>query len=156
MILLVCDISHTNMPHVSSRELDEKNFKKIYDQLIILFDTAGNQRRSDVLLKEVLTETEKIMLAKRIAAIFLLVEGVSETFISNLLFLSSSTVAKISVKYEANLYPFISNISKKNSKTIWDIFGEYIVSSLQTKSIKRRMQWMDEVERRYNRKIFKT
>ena len=65
------------MTHVSKQKLKEEDFRKIYDQLISIFDTAGDDKRSDSLLKEFLTYAEKIMLAKRFAILCMLEEGVS-------------------------------------------------------------------------------
>ena len=143
------------MPHISNKKLEEIYFKKIYDQLISIFDTAGTYRKSDILLKEFLTETEKIMLAKRLAIICLLNEGVSKPYISQILLISPSTVDRISLTYEIGMYPYIMNLIKKNSRTIWRIFEE-MVSHEVLKQGKKKFKWLEEIERKYNRKIFKT
>ena len=143
------------MPHISNKKLEEKYFKKIYDQLISIFDTAGTYRKSDILLKEFLTETEKIMLAKRLAIICLLNEGVSKPYISQILLISPSTVDRISLTYEIGMYPYITNLIKKNSRTIWRIFEE-MVSYEVLKQGKKKFKWLEEIERKHNRKIFKT
>ena len=145
-----------SMPHISNKKLEEKYFRKIYNQLISMLDTAGTSRRSDILLKEFLTETEKIMLAKRLAIICLLNEGVSKPYISQILLISPSTVDRISLTYEIGMYPYITNIVKKNSRTLWTIFEEMIHDSVSKKLGKRRFEWLKEIERRHNRKIFKS
>ncbi|MBI4155870.1 MAG: hypothetical protein HY507_01390 [Candidatus Zambryskibacteria bacterium] len=144
------------MPHISSKELDNKYFKNIYNQLISVFDTAGNKRKSDALLKEILTETEKIMFAKRLAVNCMLYEEVSKTYISEILLLSPSTIDRLSMQYESGLYPYIANILKNNSKTIWNILEEMVHTSVSRKLGKKRLSWLDDIERKYNRKIFKT
>ena len=144
------------MPHISSKKLEDKYFKKIYDQLISFFDTAGHNRRNDIFLKEFSTETEKIMFAKRLAVICLLYEGVSKTYISEILLLSPSTIDRISLQYEINLYPYMENILKNNSKTIWTVLEGMISESVSKKLGKKRLSWLDEINRKYNRKIFRT
>ena len=144
------------MPHVSIKKLNDKYFEKIYDQLISVFDTAGTTRKSDIFLKEFLTETEKIMFAKRLAIICLLYEGVSRPYISQVLLISPSTVDRVSLNYENGKYPYISNILKKNSRTVWQIFEEMVHNQISAQVGKRRMKWLDEIERKYKRKILKT
>ena len=144
------------MPHISNKKLNDKYFEKIYNQLISVFDTAGTARRNDIFLKEFLTETEKIMLAKRLAIICLLYEGVSRPYISQVLLISPSTVDRVSLNYENNRYPYMANILKKNNRTIWQIFEEMISNQVSERFGKRRMKWLDEIERKYNRKILKS
>lgn len=144
------------MPHISSKKLDDKYLKNIYDQLVSVFDTAGTSRRSDIFLKELITDTEKIMLAKRLAVICMLYEGVSKTYISEVLLQSPTTINKLSLKYEIGKYPYISNILKNNSRTIWNIMEQMIHESVSRKVGKKRLSWLDEIDRKYDRKIFKT
>ena len=143
------------MPHISNKKLDDKHFNKIYDQLITVFDTAGTSRKSDLFLKEFLTHTEKIMLAKRLAVIYLLYQGVSKPYISYILLLSPSTVDRISLKYQSGRYPYLSSLLKKNGRTAFEVFEEVITASVQAKLGKRRFRWLEEIERKNNRKILK-
>jgi len=144
------------MPHVSHKRLDKKSFNKIYDQLISVFDTAGRKYDSDILLRELLTKTEKTMFAKRLAILSMIDEGISKHYISEILSVSSSTVDRISVKYEQSRYPYISKIIRKNKETIWQMLQEIIESSLARKFGKGRWKWLDELEKKYNRKILKS
>ena len=143
------------MPHISNKKLNDKSFYKIYDQLISIFDTAGTNRKSNLLLKEFLTETEKIMLAKRLAVVFMLYEGVSRYYISEILLLSPSTVDRISLSYEVGKYPFIASVVKRNSRTVWNVVEEIIHGEVSKRLGNRRFRWLTEIERKHNRKIFK-
>ena len=143
------------MPHVSNKKIDDKYFNEIYDQLISIFDTAGSGRRSDVFLKEFLTETEKVMFAKRLAVLFMLSEGVSKHFISEILLVSPSTVDRISLQFEQDKYPYLSLIIEKNQEDIWDSIENIITAGLPKKIGKGRWQWLEEIERKQKRKIFK-
>ena len=144
------------MPHISSIKINDKDLQKIHSQLISIFDTAGTNRRSDVLIKEFLTYTEKIMLSKRLAILFMLDEGVSQNHISRVLSVSLSTISIISLKFEQNKYPYLEDIMKKNRKTIWDSLEVIIRGGMPPKaSGNARWKWLNEIERRQNRKIFK-
>lgn len=144
------------MPHVSNKKLDSKSLDKIYSQLVSVFDTAGRKYDSNILLKEFLTETEKIMFAKRLAILSMIDEGISKHYISEILLVSSSTVDRISLKYEQGKYPYLSKIIRKNKETIWQILQGIIENSLARKYGKRRWAWLDEIDKKYNRKILKS
>lgn len=143
------------MTHISKKKLSEKDFEKIYTQLVSIFDTAGNARKSNVLLKEFITEAEKIMFAKRFAILCMLEEGVSKHFISEVLKVSPSTVDRISLRYESGKFIYIKNILHKNKKTIWDTLESIITGGLPPRVGKGRWQWLNEIERKQNRKIFR-
>ena len=143
------------MPHISTKKISDEHFKKIYQQLISLFDTAGTKRKSDLLLGEILTDTEKIMLAKRLSIVYLLDEGVSTHNISDTLSVSPSTVSRISLNYENNKYKYIKNILAKNKQAIWESLEEVIRIGAERYAGKGRWNWLNEAERRYDHKIFK-
>ena len=143
------------MTHVSKRKIREEDFKKIYDHLISIFDTAGSSRKSDVLLKEFMTHAEKIMFAKRFAILCMLEEGVSKHFIGDVLKVSPSTVNHMSLKYENGKFSYIKKVLLKNKKTIWEVLETIITASLPQKFGRGRWQWLNEIERKQNRKIFK-
>ena len=143
------------MTHVSKRKLKEEDFRKIYDQLISIFDTAGDDRRSDHLLKEFLTSAEKVMLAKRFAMLCMLEEGVSQHFISEVLKVSPSTISRIFLQYQNGKFRYIESILKKNKRSIWDALETLITAGLPPRVGKGRWQWLNEIERKQKRKIFK-
>ena len=144
------------MPHISNKKISDENYEKIYNQLRSIFDTAGANRKSDALLQEFLTETEKTMLAKRLAILYMIDEGISKHYISQILSVSSSTVDRISMKYEVNKYPYIKAIIKRNKRTIWEIMEGVISNSVKHKLGKGRYDWFDEINRKYDRKIYKS
>ncbi len=144
------------MPHISNKKIKDDDLKRIKNQLVSIFDTAGNKRKSDALLREFLTYTENIMFSKRLAILFMLDQKISKNYISSVLSVSPSTISRISLKLEENKYPFISKIMKKNRKDIWDILEIIIKAGLPPKIGKGRWQWLNEIERRQDRKIFKS
>ena len=144
------------MPHISQKKMSDKDFNKIYDQLVSFFDTAGNQRKSDILFREFITNTEKIMLAKRLAILCLIDDSVSEHYISCILSVSPSTISRISLSYEQGKFPYISNIIRKNKQSIWDVLEGAVQSSMEGYVGPKRWSWLEEIERKYKRKILKS
>ncbi len=111
------------MPHISKRKLDKKTLGKIFSKLITLLGHAKNHRELAYMLDELLTETEKIMLAKRLAIILMLEGDIPQNRIIEALSISPSTVTRFSLGVEAGKYNFIRNVSKKDKvdieKIIW-------------------------------------
>src|SRR3989344_6913823 len=111
------------MPHVSKRKLDQKIFDKIFRELIIVLEQAQSKKKFVPVLNELLTKTEKIMLAKRLATVLLLFGDIPQHRIAEVLLLSPTTVSKVSFQIEIGKYDSIKNISKKEKidleKVIW-------------------------------------
>ena len=83
-------------------------------------------------------------------------EGISKHYISEILFVSSSTVERISLQYEINKYPYIKSIIKKNKRTIWQVLEEVIGNGIKYKMVKGRYEWFNEINRKYNKKLLKS
>jgi len=111
------------MPHVSKRKLDPNTFDKIFRKLIIVLERAQNKKKFTPVLDEILTETEKIMLAKRLAIILLLFGDIPQHRIAEALLVSPTTVSKMSLQVEIGKYNSIKNISIKEKvdleKVVW-------------------------------------
>ncbi len=138
------------MPHISSKKIPDEHFNSIYKQLISICNTAGQKREADILFKELLTETEKMMLAKRLAIIYMLSEGVSEYYISETLFVSPSTVSRISLSYESGRCSYIQKIIKKNKETVWQAIEKIISYSVEMHTGKGRWKWFNEMQKKHN------
>lgn len=137
------------MPHISKRKLKKEQFEKIYEKLVLIFNNAGENKKSRLILEEFLTPTEKIMLAKRLAIIFMLNEKVSIHHISDALFVSPSTVDRISLRHQFGEYSHISEITKKNRPEIWEILKILILIGLTPRVGKNRWKWFYEIDRKY-------
>ena len=111
------------MPHVSKKKLDKKTRGKLFSKLLTVFGHAQNHRDLAHLFDEILTETEKIMLAKRLAMVLMLDSDIPWHRIAEALSVSTSTVTRYSLGVEKGRYDFIRNISKKDKtyleKIIW-------------------------------------
>lgn len=82
------------MPHVSQKKLKRKNFNRISDQFIQTIATLKSPKETQRFIKELLTKTEQIMLAKRLAILFMLKHGYSFTQIEKTLKVTPNTVAR--------------------------------------------------------------
>lgn len=88
------------MPHVSKKKLPDKTLRQILDSFLFVLTSTKKKEEMSKFLDAFLSNTEKIMLAKRLAIVFLLSEGVEETKISETLLVTQSTVSRIKLWYE--------------------------------------------------------
>ncbi|HET7098947.1 MAG TPA: Trp family transcriptional regulator [Patescibacteria group bacterium] len=83
------------MPQVSKRILNPEIKQNILDAFSYVLKELKTKKDVDLFLSTVLTETEQIMLSKRVAAAFLLDRGVEEGKISQTLKLTSATISRL-------------------------------------------------------------
>lgn len=136
------------MTHISKKSVDGKILEKIYDFLVIALTDIKNKGEMRAFLDSLITPTEKIMLAKRLAIVYLISENVSLGKISEMLAVTPSTICKIKVwlKIEGAGYSNAMEKIKKSEnftaiKTIlWETFDEL------TKSPARRIKEMKRID----------
>jgi len=92
------------MPHVSKKLLKKENFVRIHKQLFKSITKLVSSGKTDAILGELLTKTEKLMFAKRLSIIFMIHRGESLYAIEQILKVSPSTVARIKLAYELGAY----------------------------------------------------
>lgn len=81
------------MPHVSKHALDTETRRSIDERIVLfLIETKIGARKK--IFREILTTTERVMLAKRLTLIFLITHDVPTYAICRLLKISSSTVRR--------------------------------------------------------------
>jgi len=100
------------MVHLNNNNLNKRQLSDLFIQLASTIAPKDSQRANDT-LTELLGTEERIMIAKRLAVVVLLIEGASQYKIGNLLKLSQSTIAHISEKLADGHYKVtLNNISK--------------------------------------------
>lgn len=113
------------MPHVSSKKLSSELTGKLFGKLITIFGKAQNQQSLSLIINELFTSTEKVMLAKRLAIVLMLANNIPQHRITEILQVSPTTVAKTSLMIEVGKYNAILKISKKEKldieKLVWNI-----------------------------------
>lgn len=82
------------MVNISKRLVDEKKLFKIYQLFYKVIDQATNKEEFFQLIQDIFSQSEQIMIAKRIGIIYLLIKNVHKTTISKYLKVSMATVDK--------------------------------------------------------------
>jgi len=78
------------MPHLSSRKLSETKEKALKGRLVEMLRLFDRDRSVSYALKELLTHTESVMLAKRLGVVYLISKDKSTLDICETLNVSSS------------------------------------------------------------------
>lgn len=89
------------MPHVSRYKLPKKIEQELIKNLNLVLSTISKHEDMLTFLNALLTDTEKLMLAKRLAIIILISEGLPDSHIATKLNVTRMTVAKMRYFYEA-------------------------------------------------------
>jgi len=81
------------MVHISPYKLSKERYEKIF---LLFYEVVGKQKKEmfDRILFELLSPDERIMIAKRIAIIYLLMQDINYSVIGKVLGVSSTTVFK--------------------------------------------------------------
>lgn len=113
------------MPHVSIIKLDPKLLEKLFAKLLAVLEHAQKDNYLFPVIDELLTATEKIMLAKRLAIILILNNNIPQHRIVEILKVSPSTVARMSLNIDIGKFVAILRISKREKldleKLVWSI-----------------------------------
>jgi uncharacterized protein YerC len=106
------------MPHVSKHLLRRKNFLHVHRQLFSVITELARSGETNAVLGELLTSTERFMLAKRLAIIVMLENGESPYAIWRILRVSPSTVERLSANRDKGTYKNLLRLIKKQD-SIW-------------------------------------
>ncbi len=111
------------MTKVSRKYIRKERIDRIYRLLFNLLIKINNKEQARQILSELLTSTEQLMIAKRLACYYLITSKVSIREISDILKLSTSTV-------------FYYGLNYKNNKKLKDLLNNFIFKDKLKKSIK--------------------
>lgn len=100
------------MPHVSKQKLNKKVAEKIYAELLKHITVKEFARDRARLCSELLTHTEQIMLAKRLAIVCMLGAGFSFETIEETLKVSPSTIGRIWQEVQKGKFPLTVRLAK--------------------------------------------
>jgi TrpR-related protein YerC/YecD len=81
------------MPHVSPNKLHSKGLEQLLDKLGHAIAQLRGRAEVDLFFNDLLTLTERIMLAKRLAIVFMLEKGFTFAQISSVLKVSEATIS---------------------------------------------------------------
>lgn len=145
------------MVQISKHPLSKRVFKKLLE---LLFETMGKNFKNDDFIKvvdELFTSTEKIMVVKRIGILYLLLKNLNVQTISEILHVSTSTVAT----YIARFYDDSLHIKKlirrkidseKRLGIITDAFGELFIQP-GIKKGHHTLKWKFDLEKERRKSI---
>lgn len=112
------------MVRVSKNKINNKIYLKISSQFVLSLMCLDSKKKSLDFIDELFTQTEKVMLAKRLAIIIMLKEGLSQYAIWKALNVSPATVTRISKMLKEKHFDFIENLyvdKKARKKFLRDI-----------------------------------
>ena len=120
------------MARISKKLIDEKILIKIYRLFYEVFSRYESQEDFLLILEDILSPTEKIMIAKRIGIIYLLIKKVDYRDISAVLKVSSATVvfyATTFYKRNSRVVNLINNMLKKEKALNFldDLFADLMI-----------------------------
>lgn len=110
------------MSQVSRRKVSKEIENKIFETLLEAVSTVKSSNEVRSFLSDLLSPVEKIMIAKRLAIAALLSRGYSYEAIKDLLKVSQTTIAKVSITMSINngYWNVINKISKsEKSREFW-------------------------------------
>lgn len=132
------------MSHISNKKLDKDTARKLERYIISVIRDTGTQTRVNI-FDELLTQTEKVMFAKRIGILFLLKKGLSTYKISELLGISPSTAERFENAVDFNKYKHTTDwVWKNNKEGSFDAFMESLVSKTFTGRGRSFKKFIDE------------
>jgi Trp operon repressor len=115
------DISpNATMPHVSRKKIPLKIWQTIWKDLVGKVSVARHPKETRALLGGLLTKTEKVMLAKRLAAIILISRGYSPYEVSQILCMSDSTTKRFSAGVDLKKFSELIAFVEKQRGSFWE------------------------------------
>ena len=131
------------MPHISSKKLKKEVLNKLYSEFSGALDKSARKSRTRLFLGDLLTRTEKIMLAKRFAVIYLLSKKVPHSYIAESLGISYPTISRMSLKYDLGKYSsLLKTIKSLDQKDIWRILEEILKAGLPPRAGRGRWKFL--------------
>lgn len=131
------------MPHVSRKKLNKKIYQKIGDEFVQFVLDLKSSSEAKSFLTNLLTKTERIMLAKRLAVIGMLFKGYSFEAIQQTLQVSPATVDKFwkIIQQHQNSFSLIRSRVEAKSKAktgFWKVLGDLLENLFFIENGKKR------------------
>ncbi|MFA6256750.1 MAG: Trp family transcriptional regulator [Candidatus Paceibacterota bacterium] len=130
------------MPHISSKKLKKDTLSRLYGQFSDAFEKSARKSQAKFFLGDLLTKTEKIMLAKRFAVIYLLSQDVPMSYIAESLGMSYTTVFKMSLKYDIGKYSALLRSVEQEKVEIWKILEKILRAGLPPRAGRGRWRFL--------------
>jgi len=118
------------MPHISSKKLKKEHLNKLYREFGTALEKSAKKSWLKFFLNDFLTRTEKIMLAKRFAVIYLLSRDVPPSYIAESLCMSPATISRMSLKYDIGKYASLMKTIENKDQDMWKILEKILRAGL--------------------------
>ena len=140
------------MVNVSKKKLKKSVSDKINSRLVNIIANLETNTSTEGFLNNLLTESEKIVLAKRLSIIFMLYEKISMYRIHVVLNVSKSTVIKVANDIDFGKYENILEIVKKrkNRVTFWTGMEIDLKCGMPPIVGKGRWDFLNQLDEKYN------
>ena len=131
------------MPHVSSKKIKKEVLNKLYSEFNGALEKSARKSGTRLFLGDLLTRTEKVMLAKRFAVIYLLSKKVPHSYISESLGISYPTISRMSLKYDLGKYSLLlKTIKSLDQEDIWRILEKILKAGLPPRAGRGRWKFL--------------
>jgi uncharacterized protein YerC len=134
------------MPHVSKKRLKKKMATELADQFLTFLSNTRTKADARILARELLSQTERVMLAKRLSTIILLVRGYTFQQIGDSLGVTPQTVTRLwhslnEEKYQKIVeYALARPSSPKQKESFMDAFIRAIHMGMPPRNDPNRRQ----------------
>lgn len=116
------------MPHVSRRNLPKKTEIELINSLKIVVRRTTKNGEIEKLISSLLTKTERLMIAKRLAIVVMLKEKVQEQDIADALHVTKETVERLKLLYQLHSEGYEVAIKKLQDEKIYKQFKRALIS----------------------------
>jgi len=141
------------MPQISKRKLDNNIEEEMFKQFWNSLGQINDFQKSGEFFSDLLTQTEKTMLAKRFTAAVLIIRGKSATEIKNSIYLTYSTIGSVS-SWVKNAKPKTRELlTKISNEKNWESILDKIEAILDKIPPKRGTDWSMAGKAKYNRAL---
>ncbi len=145
------------MVYISKKPLKPETLSRISDLFIAHIAGIKTKQNSKRFIDEILTNTEKKMLAKRLAIIVMLHRKQSYSIIIGILKVSRTTIAKINIDLKNGEFDFIiSQLNKTSKNASWNKSSNFsiwldIMLGMRMPAVgKGRWKFLDEIKQKKN------
>ena len=128
------------MTNVSRNNIDTTDYKLAYQQLVLVISKL-EKKGASFFLDELLTDSEKIMIVKRFAAIFMFQQNYTAYRVSTVLALSLSTTHRLYKLFEnGHFNKILGSLPKKQQNEFLTFLENFMLSKASSKHRSRLLK----------------
>ena len=144
------------MPHVSQKRVKRKTAKLLEERFVRFILGLKNSKQGELLLKEILTPTERTMLAKRVSIIYMLERGYSFYRIQKILKVSTSTILRFWKQKQSGAFVHTLQSFKKEqeAKKFWGTLETFLRAGMPPRG-RGRWRWFYEMKETHDKTMRK-